>query len=60
LIDYSKLDKKINFAFIPMLEVLPEYQNRGIGKKLVEKILDSLDHLNCIDLTCDEELRSFY
>ena len=56
----NALSDEVNFAFIPMLEVLPEYQNRGIGKSLVEKMLDSLEHLNCIDLTCDKELQGFY
>ncbi len=56
----NALSDDINFAFIPMLEVLPEYQNRGIGKELMKKMLGLLDHLSCIDLTCDKDLQSFY
>lgn len=56
----NALSDEINFAFIPMLEVFPEYQNRGIGQELMEKMLDLLDHLGCIDLTCDQELQPFY
>ena len=56
----NALSDEINFAFIPMLEVLPEYQNRGIGQRLMNKMLDLLDHLGCIDLTCDQELQPFY
>lgn len=56
----NALSDGVHFAFIPMLEVLPEYQNRGIGKNLMEKMIQKLDHLTCIDLTCDEEMQSFY
>ena len=47
-------------AYIPLLEVLPEYQNQGIGKKLVKKMLDQLKHLYMIDLLCDENLQGYY
>ena len=43
-----------------MLEVLPEYQNQGIGKTLVKKMLDQLKHLYMIDLLCDENLQGYY
>lgn len=56
----NALSDEVNFAFIPMLEVLPEYQNKGIGKQLMNKMISLLDHLNCIDLTCDKEMQSFY
>lgn len=56
----NALSDKVNFAFIPMLEVLPEYQNQGIGQKLMRKMLALIDHLGCIDLTCDQELQPFY
>jgi ribosomal protein S18 acetylase RimI-like enzyme len=54
------LSDGVNFAFIPMLEVLPEYQGRGIGSQLMERILESLKDINCIDLICDEAKVSFY
>lgn len=47
-------------AYIPLLEVLPEYQGRGIGKKLVQQMLDTLKSIYMIDLVCDKELNSFY
>ena len=47
-------------AYIPLLEVLPKYQNRGIGRELVTRMLDSLKHLYMVDLTCDEEMQGFY
>lgn len=46
-------------AYIPLLEVLPEHQNNGIGKKLVQILLERLDHLYMVDLCCDESLESF-
>lgn len=47
-------------AYIPLLEVRPEYQGRGIGQKLVADLLDQLSGLYMIDLTCDENLQPFY
>ena len=56
----NALSDKISFAFIPMLEVLPEYQNKGIGTKLMKMLLDDLEEISNIDLTCDPELQNFY
>lgn len=47
-------------AFVPWLEVLPEYQGRGIGAELVGRLLARLEHLYSVDLTCDPELRGYY
>jgi ribosomal protein S18 acetylase RimI-like enzyme len=47
-------------AYIPLLEVLPEYQNQGIGKKLVHTLLEELKEIYMIDLMCDEELQPYY
>jgi ribosomal protein S18 acetylase RimI-like enzyme len=47
-------------AYIPLLEVLPEYRGRGIGKELVRRMLDRLGDLYAIDLMCDPEVQSFY
>lgn len=43
-----------------MLEVLPEYQNRGIGTELMKRMLELLGTIDCIDLTCDVEMQGFY
>ncbi len=56
----NALSDKLQFAFIPMLEVLPNFQNKGIGSKLMEIILSNLEHIDCVDLTCDPELQPFY
>jgi ribosomal protein S18 acetylase RimI-like enzyme len=49
-----------NSAFIPLLEVLPEYQNRGVGSELVRRMLALLADYPCIDLTCDPGMQAFY
>lgn len=47
-------------VFIPFVEVLPTYQNKGIGKELVRRMLERYKDFYMIDTTCDEELKSFY
>ena len=47
-------------AYIPFLEVLPEYQSRGIGRELISRMKKELKHLYMIDLLCDEKLVSYY
>ena len=50
----------ISCAYIPHLEVLPDYQGRGIGTELVKQLLAGLRHLYMIDLVCDPSLQPFY
>lgn len=47
-------------AYIPLLEVLPEYQGRGIGSQLVKLMLDKLKDHYMIDIVCDESIQKFY
>ena len=47
-------------AYIPLLEVLPEYRGQGIGRALMERILKKLDRFYMVDLACDPEMESFY
>jgi ribosomal protein S18 acetylase RimI-like enzyme len=47
-------------AFIPLLEVLPAYQGRGIGSELVWRMLAQLGGLYAVDLLCDAEVQPFY
>jgi len=47
-------------AFIPLLEVLPEYRGRGIGSELVRQMVASLDGVYTIDVACDDEVAKFY
>jgi len=56
----NSVSDNIMSAYIPLLEVLPEYQKQGVGKELVRRMLAELDGLYMIDLTCDENLCAFY
>ncbi|MDQ7793308.1 MAG: GNAT family N-acetyltransferase [bacterium] len=47
-------------AYIPLLEVLPEYRGRGIGRELARRMLARLSHFYMVDLVCDRGLVPFY
>ncbi len=47
-------------AYIPLLEVRPEYQQHGIGTELVKRMLRRLKGLYMIDLVCEPSVKSFY
>ena len=56
----SAISDGVLSAYIPLLEVLPAYQNKGIGQELVSCMLDELQDIYMIDLICDEELQAYY
>nr|WP_255675682.1 GNAT family N-acetyltransferase [Deinococcus sp. 12RED42] len=47
-------------AYIPLLEVLPEWQGRGVGRALMTRMQDELRHLYAVDLGCDDNLVPYY
>lgn len=47
-------------AFIPLLEVLPEYQGQGIGTELMRRMEERLSQLYSLDLVCDPDVQPFY
>lgn len=47
-------------AFIPWLEVRPEYQSLGVGSELMRRMLDVLGGMYSVDLTCDRDLVPYY
>lgn len=47
-------------AYIPFVEVLPAYKNKGIGSELVNRMLTELGEIYMIDLCCDEDLKPYY
>ena len=47
-------------AYIPLVEVLPGWHERGIGTELMNVLLEQLKHLYMVDLACEEEVRPFY
>jgi predicted N-acetyltransferase YhbS len=44
----------------PLLEVLPDYQGRGIGRELMQRVLAHLQGLSMVDLCCDADLEPYY
>lgn len=47
-------------AFITLLEVVPEEQDKGIGHSLINQILDDIGQIYMVDLVCDANLSRFY
>ena len=47
-------------AFITLLEVLPEWQQRDIGQGLMNHMFDQLADIQTIELMCDDALVPFY
>ncbi|MDH3892428.1 MAG: GNAT family N-acetyltransferase [candidate division Zixibacteria bacterium] len=56
----NAVSDRVLSAYIPLLEVLPEFQGRGIGGHLVKRLMAQLDGLYMIDLVCNEDLIPFY
>ena len=50
----------VQAAFIPLLEVLPEHQRRGIGTELMRRISQKLGSIPAMDLTCGTSMQGFY
>ena len=46
-------------AYIPLLEVRPGYQRRGIGTALMQRLMAQLDDLYMVDLMASDDARSF-
>ncbi len=47
-------------GYIPLLEVLPNYQGRGIGQALVTRIMGRYKGLYMLDVCCDKSVVPFY
>ena len=47
-------------AYIPLVEVLPEHQGRGIGSQMVQTLLERLRSCYMIGLVCDDGVVPFY
>lgn len=56
----TAISDEVLAAYIPLLEVLPEYQGRGIGKRLMDNMLATLGEIYMIDLLCDQDLQAYY
>lgn len=47
-------------AYFPLLEVLPEFQHKGIGTELTRRMLERFKDLYMVDLLCDTSVQPFY
>ncbi|GAB1157085.1 GNAT family N-acetyltransferase [Paenibacillus illinoisensis] len=47
-------------AYIEDVVVLSSYRNKGIGKLIIERLLDELKDIDVISLFCSEDLAGFY
>jgi predicted N-acetyltransferase YhbS len=56
----TAITDKVLAAYIPHLEVLPDYQGQGIGAELARRMLEHLRDFYMIDLMCDPELQPYY
>lgn len=56
----SAISDGVLSASIPLLEVLPGFRGRGIGTRLMRLVLERLEGLYMVDLSCDEDLVPFY
>ena len=56
----TAITDKVISAYIPLIEVLPNYQNQGIGSELMRLMFERLQLFYMIDLLCDCKLQPFY
>lgn len=56
----NAISDKIFYSYIPLLEVLPEYQGKGIGSELMDRMIKSLENMYAIDVVCDDNVTEFY
>lgn len=56
----SAISDGVFAAYVPLLEVRPEYQGKGTGTSLMERLLAELSGMRFVDLMCDAPLEAFY
>src|ERR1041384_5426951 len=56
----TALSDGVLMAYVPLLEVPPEYQHAGVGTALVDRVLDDLGELYGVDVCCDDDVVPFY
>ena len=54
------LTDHVLFSYLSSVEVLPEYQGRGIGRELVARFLDATSQVYATDLVCEPDVQPFY
>jgi len=56
----NALTDSILCVYFPLLEILPEYQHKGIGTELTRRMLERFKELYMADLLCDTSVQPFY
>lgn len=56
----NAITDKVFYAYIPLLEVLPDYQRQGIAQQLIERMKVRLSSFYAVDLCCDTRLSAYY
>jgi ribosomal protein S18 acetylase RimI-like enzyme len=56
----TAISDQVLSAYIPLLEVLPEYQKQGIGQELLRHMLKKLEGFYMVDVVCDPAVQEFY
>ena len=56
----TALTDGVIYAYISLLEVLPQHQGHSIGSELVRRMLAKLEKLYAIDVLRDQEVQPFY
>lgn len=56
----TAISDEVLFAYIPLLEVIPDYHGRRIGMGLMRRMLETLGDLYAVDLLCDAHLVPYY
>ena len=61
LIGFSRAISDGEFrAYVEDVVIHKDYQQLGVGTKLVSKLLEELSHIDVISLFCGDDLISFY
>ena len=56
----TAITDRVSSAFITYIEVLPEWQGKGIGTELMIRMMEKLKTIYAINLICDEDVQGFY
>jgi len=56
----NAISDKVLCSYIPLLEVLPEFQKRGVAKELVNRMFKLLEDYYMVELCCDDSLENYY
>ncbi|HVV19995.1 MAG TPA: GNAT family N-acetyltransferase [Pseudonocardiaceae bacterium] len=56
----TALSDGVLMAYLPLLEVLPEYQRSGVGTELVNRVLAEIGDVYGVDVCCDDDVVPYY